>query len=123
MIDVPLFTNKRQDKTLSAAKKQSLARQFSRDDRLLELSSMLETEYANWTRLRERLDLYRQRASLDAKANAESTLKAYQSDIADFTTLMRAQLTELNTQLDMLRVHVEMAKAQARLLYLTGETE
>ena len=123
MIDVPLFTDKRQDKTLSAAKKQSLARQFNRDDRLLELSSMLETEYANWTRLRERLDLYRQRATLDARANAESTLKAYQSDIADFTTLMRAQLTELNTQLDMLRVHVEMAKAQARLLYLTGEQE
>ena len=123
MIDVPLFTNKRQDKKLSAARKQNLAQRFSRDDRLLELSSMLETEYSNWTRLRERLDLYRQRASLDAKANAESTLNAYQSDTADFTTLMRAQLTELNTQLDMLRIHVELAKAQARLLYLTGETE
>ena len=123
MIDVPLFTNKRQDKKLSAARKQNLAQRFSRDDRLLELSSMLETEYSNWTRLRERLDLYRQRASLDARANAESTLNAYQSDTADFTTLMRAQLTELNTQLDMLRIHVELAKAQARLLYLTGETE
>lgn len=123
MVDVPLFTGKRQDKKLSAAKKQNLAQEFNRDDRLLELSSMLETEYANWTRLKERLDLYRQRASLDARSNAESTLKAYQSDTADFTTLMRAQLTELNTQLDMLRIHVELAKAQARLLYLTGETE
>ena len=123
MIDVPLFTGNRQDKKLSAAKKQSLAQQFKRDDRLLELSSMLETEYANWTRLKQRLELYRQRASMDAKSNAESTLKAYQSDTADFTTLMRAQLTELNTQLDMLRVRVELAKAQARLLYLTGETQ
>ena len=123
MIDVPLFTGNRQDKKLSAAKKQSLVQQFKRDDQLLELSSMLETEYANWTRLRQRLELYQQRASLDAKSNAESTLKAYQSDTADFTTLMRAQLTELNTQLDTLRVRVELAKAQARLLYLTGETQ
>jgi len=123
MVDVPLFTGKRQDKKLSAAKKQSLAQEFNRDDRLLELSSMLETEYANWNRLKERLELYQQRASLDAKSNAESTLKAYQSDFADFTTLMRAQLTELNTQLDMLRIHVELAKAQARLLYLAGEME
>ena len=123
MVDVPLFTGNRQDKNLSAAKQQSLAQQFNRDDRLLELSSMLETEYANWTRLKARLELYRKRASLDARSNAESTLKAYQSDTADFTTLMRAQLTELNTQLDTLRVRVELAKAQARLLYLTGETE
>lgn len=123
MIDVPLFTGNRQDKKLSAAKKQSLVQQFKRDDQLLELSSMLETEYANWTRLKQRLELYQQRASLDAKSNAESTLKAYQSDTADFTTLMRAQLTELNTQLDTLRVRVELAKAQARLLYLTGETQ
>ena len=123
MIDVPLFTHNRQDKKLSAAKKQSLARQYTRDDRLRELNSMLETEYANWARLGERLKLYRQRASLDAKSNAESTLKAYQSDTADFTTLMRAQLTELNTQLDTLRIRVELAKAQARLLYLSGETQ
>ncbi len=123
MIDMPLFTDKRQDRKVSAARNRSLALQFNRTDRMLELASMLDTENANWINFTERLELYQQRASLDAQSNAESTLKAYQSDIADFTTLMRAQLTELNTELDMLRLRVERAKTQVRLLYLTGASE
>ncbi len=122
MIDIPLFTGKRQDRRLAAAKKQSLARQFARTDRLYEMASMLEREYASWQRLNERLHLYESRAISDARLNAESTLKAYQNDLTDFTTLMRAQLTELNTQLDTLRVRVERAKMQAKLLYYAGET-
>lgn len=121
MMDLPLFTSRRQDKRLAAARKQSIAMQHTRTDRLYELGSMLEREYANWERLGDRLELYEQRAISDARLNTESTLNAYQNDIADFTTLMRAQLIELNTQLDMLRIRVERSKVQARLLYLTGE--
>ena len=88
---------------------------------MYQLTSMLDREYASWDRLNDRLELYQKRAISDARSNTESTLRAYQSDIADFTTLMRAQLLELNTQLDMLRVRIERAKVQARLLYLTGE--
>ena len=121
MMDLPIFTSKRQDKRLSAAKKQNLAMQYTRTDRLYDLNSMLEKELANWERLNDRLELYEQRAISDARLNAQSTLNAYQNDIANFTTLMRAQLLELNTQLDLLRVRVERAKVQARLLYLNGE--
>lgn len=121
MVDLPLFTGKRQDKRVAAARKQSLAMQFARTDRIYDLTGMLEREYANWERLNDRLELYEQRAISDARLNAESTLNAYQSDTADFTTLMRAQLLELNTQLDLLRVRVERARVKARLLYLTGE--
>ena len=121
MVDLPLFTGKRQDKRLAAARSRSQAMQYARTDRLYELTSTLNREYASWDRLNDRLDLYQKRAVSDARSTTESTLRAYQSDIADFTTLMRAQLLELNTQLDMLRVRVERAKVQARLLYLTGE--
>jgi outer membrane protein TolC len=121
MIDLPVFTDKRQDRQLAAAKKENVAMQFTRTDRLLEITSMAEAEYANWQRLNDRLTLYEKRAVADAKMNADSTLKAYQNDVADFTTLMRAQLTELDTHLDMLRVRVERAKVQSKLLYLMGE--
>ena len=120
-VDLPFFTGKRQDKRLAAARSRSQAMQFARTDRLYELTSMLEREYTSWERLNDRLELYQKRAISDARSNADSTLRAYQSDTADFTTLMRAQLLELNTQLDMLRVRVEQAKVQAKLLYLTGE--
>ena len=120
-VDLPLFTGKRQDRHLAAARKHSQATQFSRTDRLYELHSMLEQAIANWQRLDDRLNLYEQRALADARLNSESTLKAYQSDVADFTTLMRANLIELNTQIDLLRIRTERAKVLVRLHYLAGE--
>ena len=60
-------------------------------------------------------------AHVDAAQNSESTLKAYQNDLTDFTTLMRARLTELNTQFDMLIIRINLAKLQANLLYSPGE--
>ena len=122
MVDLPLFTDKRQDKRLSASKLEHQASQFARTDRLLELKRQVEKEHANWVRLGKRLELYETRALVDAEQNSESTLKAYQNDLTDFTTLMRARLTELNTQLDMLKIRVDRAKSQANLLYYTRET-
>lgn len=122
MVDLPLFTDKRQDKRLSASKLEHQASQFARTDRLLELKRQVETEHANWIRLGKRLELYETRALVDAEQNSESTLKAYQNDLTDLTTLMRARLTELNTQLDMLKIRVDRAKSQANLLYYTRET-
>jgi outer membrane protein TolC len=122
MVDLPLFTDKRQDKRLSASKLEHQASQYARTDRLLELKRQVEKEHANWVRLGKRLELYETRALVDAEQNSESTLKAYQNDLTDFTTLMRARLTELNTQLDMLKIRVDRAKSQANLLYYARET-
>ena len=116
-VDVPIFTDKRQDKRLSASKLQNMASRYSRSDRLLELKRQLEKEHANWIRLGKRFEIYKSRAVVDAAQNSESTLKAYQNDLTDFTTLMRARLTELNTQLDMLKIRVNRAKSQANILY------
>jgi outer membrane protein TolC len=122
IVDLPIFTDKRQDKRLNASKLQNMASRYSRSDRLLELKRQLEKEHANWKRLGKRHELYETRAVVDAAQNSESTLKAYQNDLTDFTTLMRARLTELNTQLDMLKIRVNRAKSQANLLYFSGGT-
>ena len=121
MVDLPLFTDKRQDKRLSARKLEHKASQYVRTDRLLELKRQVEKEHTNWLRLSKRLELYETRAVVDAEQNSESTLKAYQNDQTDFTTLMRARLTELNIQLDMLRIRVNRAKSQANLLYYSRD--
>jgi outer membrane protein TolC len=122
MVDIPIFTDKRQDKRLAASKLQKTASQYARSDRLLELKRQLEKEFANWVRLGKRLELYETRAIIDAAQNSESTLKAYQNDLTDFTTLMRARLTELNTQIDMLKIRINRAKSQANVLYFSGGT-
>lgn len=122
MVDLPIFTDKRQDKRLSASKLEHTASKYARSDRLLELKRQVEREHANWIRMGKRLELYETRAVVDAAQNSESTLKAYQNGQTDFTTLMRARLTELNTQLDMLKIRVGRAKSQANLLYYKRET-
>jgi len=122
MVDLPIFTDKRQDKRLAASKLQNRASQYARSDRLLGLKQLVEKEHANWVRLGNRLELYETRAVVDATQNSESTLKAYQNDLTDFTTLMRARLTELNIQIDMLKIRINRAKSQANLLYFSRET-
>jgi len=123
LVDIPIFTDKRQDQRLAEATKNHLAATFSRTDRMYEILSLARREYANWENLGARLELFQHRALDEARINTESTLNAYQNDLTDFTTLMRAQLTELDTRIDTLIVKIQRAKAQANLLYFTGDEE
>jgi outer membrane protein TolC len=121
LVDIPLFTGKRQDKRVAASQQRHIAAKFTRTDRLRELRRVTDRKYARWQQLRERYELYESRTIMEAAQNTAATLKAYQSDVTDFTTLMRARLTELSTQLAMVRLQVEQSKVQADLLYFAGD--
>ena len=120
-VDLPIFRDKRQDKRLSASQYELQAAQLTRDERMLELREVLEAKYSQWERLGERLALYRNSLITQAKDNAQAALLSYQSDTGDFADLMRARITELDTQLKALRIQVDRAKAHAQLRYLAGE--
>ena len=119
--DLPLFTSKRQDRRLASAQRREGAAKLQYDDKLRRMQSMLEKDFVTWQRLSQRLQRYQKSLIHQATANSEASLLAYQNDATDFPTLMRAKITELNTHLKALRIHVDAAKAQARLLYLAGE--
>ena len=121
LVDVPLFTGRRQDKRVLAGRQRHLAAKFARTDELRELARQAGRIHAAWRQLGERYALYESHTIIEARQNAETTLKAYQNDVADFATLMRARLLELNTRLAMLRLYVERAKVQSDLLYFTGD--
>jgi len=120
-LDLPLFPKNRQDRRLAASLQQAGAIQLSLDDRLRELQRMLESDYASWQRLGERLQLYESQLQQEAAANAQASLKAYQSGVTEFSTLMRARITDLDVQLEALRIRVDRATAQSSLLYLAGD--
>ena len=122
-VDLPMFTKNRQDKRLSASVQMTESAQLTRDDRLRELKLMLDTDYANWSRLGERATLYDGELVRDAAANVQASLKAYQSGVTEFTTLMRARITDLDVRLQDLRIRVDRAKSQANLLYIAGEAQ
>ena len=121
LVDVPLFTGRRQDQRVLAGQQRHLAAKFARTDELRELARQAGRIHASWKQLGARYSLYESHTIIEAQQNADTTLKAYQNDVADFTTLMRARLLELNTRLSMLRLYVERAKVQSDLLYFVGD--
>jgi len=120
-VELPLFIGKRQDRRLAASIAGVEAAELRRDDKLRELRRMLATDYADWQRLGERITLYETQLLREAGANANASLHAYQSGVTEFTTLMRARITELDVRLGELRIRVDRARAQANLLYLAGD--
>ncbi|MBE9548062.1 MAG: TolC family protein [Proteobacteria bacterium] len=117
-IDLPMFTARRQDKQLAAAREKADAIWFTRQDALQQLQSELYWRLADEEELNNRLALYQNQLLKSAEANSEASLQAYQSGTTEFTALMRASITELDIQLQSLRVLVDLQKNHARLQWL-----
>lgn len=121
MVDLPLFRDKRQDRTLAARHQEVTATSLKREARYLQLKKELASQYAQWQHSRERLLRFRITVLPEAQQAAAASLSAYQSGVTDFSGLIRARLLELDSQLKTLRLRIDHARAQAQLLYLAGD--
>ena len=119
-VDLPFFRDERQGRRLAAAFSERRAAEASKEELLRRLNSRLEAEYARWTELSRRIDLYEEQILTQAGANAQASLVAYQSDAADFSNVMRAYIDDLNARVDHTRLQVERAKSFATLANLGG---
>ncbi|MCO6414499.1 MAG: TolC family protein [Thiogranum sp.] len=123
VLDLPLFTGKRQDRLLATRQQEVEAARLKREDSYLRLKRTLDADYAEWLRLNERMQLYSETILPQALQNADASLKAYQTGVTDFTGVMRARITELDVKLQQLRVSVDQAITGARLLFLAPQTD
>ena len=121
VMDLPLFHKNRQDRFLAAQIAESSAALFSRNDILRRMHSEVDFHSATLKRQRQRIELFEKNLLPDAAFSSEASFGAYQSSIADLTTLLRTQITEFDLQLEHARLEAEALKTQARLLYLEGE--
>ncbi len=122
-LDVPLFTGNRQDRRVSANEKKISAARYAKDDQLRKLKQLYEKNHHLWQRLQERELLYKNSLLTAARNNTKASLKAYQSGVTEFNTLMRAEITELDVRLEDLRVRVDRAVTQANILYVIGDPD
>lgn len=122
-LDLPVFSDKRQDKHLSASRLQTEVAVQLREQALRELQRTLAGDYARWQRLGEQQRLYRDHLLREAADNAEAAVHAYQSGTTEFTALVRARIGELDIRLQAIRIRVDRAAAHARLLYLLPDAE
>ncbi len=116
--NLPIFTDKRQDRRLAASQQNTASARQQKEERLRELRRMLRADYSRWLRLGEQELLYKNKLLKEAIANTKASMHSYQSGTSEFITLMRASITELDVRLKDLRIRVDRAKAQARLLYM-----
>lgn len=120
---VPIFTGKRQDRTLSAARKDKSAAELDRATRLLDLRRELMKTYADWVQLEKRLTLYDDAVVKRAGETADASVSAYGGGQADFPELIRSQLAELDARLKRHELMIEHAVAWAQLSYLAGDEQ
>lgn len=119
-VDLPIFSDKRQDRKLAAALHERRAARETKASILARLHSELGTEYARWTDLTRRLSLYEQQILGQSEGQAKAALLAYQSDAGDFSDVMRGYIDDLNTRLEHIRLKVERARSYAELANLGG---
>lgn len=122
-LTIPLFTGKRQDRALSAARKDKSAAELDRAMTLLDLRRDLIRAYADWSQLERRVSLYDDAVVKRAGETADASIAAYGGGRADFPELIRSQLAELDAELKRLELKVARAKAWARLKFLAGDEQ
>lgn len=122
-LDLPFFTEKRQDKRLSAREMDLNAASDGIDARKRELRKTLDSAYANWQQLGERLTFYEKVVLPQAAQYAATSRKAYQSHVSDFSDLVLSRLRQLDSNLLALKIRVDRAKAHYDLQYVAGEEQ
>jgi outer membrane protein TolC len=118
-----LFPGKRQDRRVAATVGEADAMRFARDIAHRDLQREVDTDYPRWQRLQEREHGYAEQILPAARYNAEAALTAYRNGVTDFTSLMRATLTELDSRLQALRTQTDRLQVQAQLNYFVGEAQ
>jgi len=121
LVDIPIFTNKRQDRQLASSQRNLSAAEQDRETAVRKLSSKLEEANATLRILDRQIRLYRDRLVPQSHSHSELALKAYENSRVEFNSVMRARIAELDTRLKALRLEVDRARTIATLTYLAGE--
>ena len=122
-VDLPIFTENKQDRQLSSKKKQLLAARYEKQDTIISLQSQFDQMYTRWKQLKKRLQLYDHDVLTRARQNAKAALNGYQSGVVSFLTLTRARSAELKAELQRLQLNVQKAMTLADIYFLVGEAE
>ena len=121
-LDLPLFKKNLQDRDVAASKDNYLAMQDKEQSDYKQLLSQVKISYVNWQSLQAQYQLYQDKLLDQAALNAKSTQAAYENKQADYKAVTSAQIQDLTTQLNAIKIQVDGYVEQANLMYLQGIT-
>jgi outer membrane protein TolC len=121
--DLPIFTEKRQDKEVEAAvsNKEALKTDKTLALRMIKARFHEAKERLIW--LEKRRELYSERLLKEMNDQAEASLNAYTNDDGDFAEVVRARIAELNANIDYLAINIDRLKTIAELNYFSSSSE
>jgi len=120
---LPLFSRDRQERDLSAARSETRAARYGREDALRELLGRLDVAWQRHEESVRQLALYEQELLPAARQVVESTHQAYADNAAGFDALVDAQLELFAFEIRRLELEERVQRARAELYYLAGEPQ
>lgn len=120
---LPLFTKNRQDRDLAAARSETRAARYGREDMLRELLGRLDVAMQQHEQAERQLALYEQELIPAARQVFESTSQAYADNAAAYDDLVDAQLELYAFEVRRLELEERVQRARAELYYLAGEPQ
>ncbi|MEW6331502.1 MAG: TolC family protein, partial [Pseudomonadota bacterium] len=119
-LDMPIFRDKRQDRRLAEKQAMEAGMHYEIEDKRRELEVMYRSMRAELDALAEREKIFAQELLPATRRESQVTVAGFARDQAEYR---EAIMKTLDTELEYLRLRADRIKAQAELLYLTGEPQ
>jgi len=123
LMDIPLFTNKRQDSSLAASQQELEAVRYERETLHRQIDSQLQAAQSSLRIQQRQITLYQDRLVPQSRRHSELSLRSYENNQVEFNSVVLARIAELDTQLKALRMEVDRALTLTKLAYLAGEQQ
>ena len=117
-LDVPLFTDNRQQKLRQSQLFEMQSNKDQRDSLLRKMLAELSQLQVNESLIEQRITRYQSSLIPQAQQRAETATQSYQSGSGSFSSVMQAYIDALDTELDAHRLGIDQLKNQASAMYL-----
>jgi outer membrane protein TolC len=120
-LDIPLFTDKRQDKKLSSAQYQLVATKSQRDLMLQQMSAKVTSLLVDRSNIQQRLDRYDRTLLRQAKEKTQAIERGYQNNTSPLDEYIRAASGELVIELEQTRLNADLQITNSNLAYMLNK--
>ncbi|WP_435236732.1 TolC family protein [Psychromonas sp. PT13] len=116
-MDIPLFTDKRQDQRLISAQQTKGQKQAEHRLLLRQLNAQLATEIVNYRQIKARQARYQSSLLKQAKLHAELLEQSYQSNTRTFKEVIEAYIHQQNLILEYQQLYFDGLKSLSKIRY------
>lgn len=119
-LDMPIFREKRQDRRLAEKQSMEAGARYEIEEKRRELEAMYRSMRAEFEALAEREKIFARELLPAIRRESQVTVAGFARDQVEYRD---ALMKTFDTELEYTRLRVDQTKAQAELLYLTGESQ